>query len=45
MLTTVAETLKKEATSLKEVVFCLWGEETLQVFQNEAEELLQSADV
>ena len=45
MLTTVAETLKKEATSLKEVVFCLWGEETLQVFQNEAEELFQSTDV
>jgi O-acetyl-ADP-ribose deacetylase (regulator of RNase III) len=45
MLTTVAETLKKEDTSLKEVVFCLWGEETLQVFQNQAEELLQSADV
>jgi O-acetyl-ADP-ribose deacetylase (regulator of RNase III) len=45
MLTTVAETLKKEDTSLKEVVFCLWGEETLQVFQNQAEELLQSTDV
>ena len=45
MLTTVSETLKKEDTSLKEAVFCLWGEETLQVFQNEAEELLQSADV
>ena len=45
MLTTVAETLKKEDTSLKEVVFCLWGEETLQVYQNQAEELLQSADV
>lgn len=45
MLTTVAETLKKEDTSLKEVAFCLWGEETLQVFQNQAEELLQSADL
>jgi len=45
MLTTVAETLKKEDTSLKEVAFCLWGEETLEVFQNEAEELFQSADV
>jgi O-acetyl-ADP-ribose deacetylase (regulator of RNase III) len=44
MLTTVAETLKKGDTSLKEVAFCLWGEETLQVFQNEAEELFQSAD-
>jgi O-acetyl-ADP-ribose deacetylase (regulator of RNase III) len=45
MLTTVAETLKKEDTSLEEVAFCLWGEETLEVFQNEAEELFQSADV
>ena len=44
MLTTVAETLKKKDTSLKEVVFCLWGEETLQVFQSEAEELFQSED-
>ena len=39
MLTTTAETLKKEETSLKEVIFCLWGEETLQIFQNAAEEL------
>jgi len=45
MLTTVAETLKKEDTSLEEVVFCLWGEETLEVFQNQAEEMFQSADV
>lgn len=45
MLTTVAETLKKEDTSLKEVAFCLWGEETLEVFQNQAEEMFQSADV
>ncbi len=45
MLTTVAETLKKEDTSLEEVAFCLWGEETLQVFQNQAEEMFQSADV
>jgi O-acetyl-ADP-ribose deacetylase (regulator of RNase III) len=44
MLTTVAEALKKKDTSLKEVVFCLWGEETLQVFQSEAEELFPSAD-
>jgi O-acetyl-ADP-ribose deacetylase (regulator of RNase III) len=44
MLTTVAETLKQEDTSLKEVVFCLWGEETLQVFRSEAEELFQSED-
>ena len=45
MLTTAAETFKKEDTSLEEVAFCLWGEETLQIFQNEAEELFQSADV
>jgi O-acetyl-ADP-ribose deacetylase (regulator of RNase III) len=44
MLTTVAEALKQEDTSLTEVVFCLWGEETLQVFQSEAEELFPSAD-
>jgi O-acetyl-ADP-ribose deacetylase (regulator of RNase III) len=44
MLTTVAETLKQEDTSLKEVVFCLWGEETLQVFQNEAEEMFHGED-
>jgi len=44
MLTTVAETLKKEGTSLEEVAFCLWGEETLEVFQNQAEEMFQSAD-
>ena len=41
MLSSVAETLKKEDTSLKKVVFCLWGEETMQVFQNEAEEMFQ----
>ena len=41
MLSSVAETLKKEGTSLTEVVFCLWGEETLQVFQNTAEEMFQ----
>ena len=41
MLSSVAETLKKEDTSLTEVVFCLWGEETLQVFQNTAEEMFQ----
>jgi O-acetyl-ADP-ribose deacetylase (regulator of RNase III) len=45
MLTTVAETLKKEDTSLKKVVFCLFGGETLQVFQNEAEELFQREGV
>lgn len=45
MLSTVAETLRKEETTLTEVVFCLWGEESLQVFKNEAEELFQSGDV
>jgi O-acetyl-ADP-ribose deacetylase (regulator of RNase III) len=39
MLATTAETLKKEETSLQEVVFCLWGEETLGVFQDAAKEL------
>ena len=45
MLSTVAETLREEETTLKEVIFCLWGEETMQVFQNEAEEMFQSEDV
>jgi O-acetyl-ADP-ribose deacetylase (regulator of RNase III) len=44
MLTTVGETLKKEEVSLKEVIFCLWGEETLQIFQNMAEELFAEED-
>ena len=44
MLSSVVESLKKEGTSLKEVVFCLWGEETMQVFQNEAEEMFQGED-
>ena len=44
MLSSVVETLKKEDTYLTEVVFCLWGEETLQVFQNEAEEMFQGED-
>ena len=44
MLSTVAEILKKEETTLKEVIFCLWGEETMQVFQNEAEEMFQTED-
>ncbi len=39
MLTTVGENLKKEKISLKEVVFCLWGEETLQIFEQTAKEL------
>ena len=45
MLTTVAKTLRGEDTSLKEVVFCLWGEETLEIFKNTAAELFQNADV
>jgi O-acetyl-ADP-ribose deacetylase (regulator of RNase III) len=39
MLTTAAETLKREDTSLKQVVFCLWGEESLQVFAEKAKEI------
>jgi len=44
MLTTVVEALKNEETSLKEVVFCLWGEETLQIFEETARELFSSED-
>lgn len=44
MLTTVVETLKKEETSLKEVFFCLWGEESLKIFEETARELLASED-
>ena len=40
MLATVVETLKKEETSLKAVVFCLWGEETLQIFEEAAKKML-----
>jgi O-acetyl-ADP-ribose deacetylase (regulator of RNase III) len=40
MLRTVVETLQKGDTSLEEVVFCLWGEESLQVFADAARELL-----
>jgi O-acetyl-ADP-ribose deacetylase (regulator of RNase III) len=40
MLETVVETLKKEEISLKEVVFCLWGEESLQIFQETAKKML-----
>lgn len=43
MLSSVVETLRKGETSLEQVVFCLWGEETLQVFLNQAEEMFQSA--
>ena len=45
MLTTVGKTLRGEDTSLNEVVFCLWGEETLEIFKNTAAELFQNADV
>jgi len=40
MLTKVIEILKKGETSLKEVVFCLWGEESLQVFEETARKML-----
>ena len=40
MLTTVAEILKQKSISLQKVVFCLWGEETLEIFRQAAEELL-----
>jgi len=40
MLTTVIETLKKGETSLKEVVFCLWGKESLEVFEETARKML-----
>jgi O-acetyl-ADP-ribose deacetylase (regulator of RNase III) len=45
MLATVAEILKKEAITLKQVVFCLWGEETLEIFRKTAEELFPREDV
>jgi O-acetyl-ADP-ribose deacetylase (regulator of RNase III) len=41
MLATVAETLGKGDTSLVKVVFCLWGEETLEVFAETAKEMLK----
>jgi len=40
MLTTVVETLKREETPLEEVVFCLWGEESLQIFEEAAKKML-----
>ena len=40
MLTTVVETLKEEETSLKEIVFCLWGEESLKIFEETAKKIL-----
>ena len=44
MLTTVVETLRKEDISLKEVVFCLWGEETLEIFKGTAAELFSAEE-
>lgn len=40
MLSTVVEALKQEETSLREVIFCLWGEESLQVFEEAAKKML-----
>lgn len=40
MLTTAVEALKKEEALPKEVVFCLWGEETLKIFEETAKEML-----
>jgi O-acetyl-ADP-ribose deacetylase (regulator of RNase III) len=40
MLASVIEVLKKEETSVKEVVFCLWGEESLEVFEEAAKKML-----
>ena len=42
MLATVVETLKKEESSVKKVVFCLWGEETLQIFEESANKILNA---
>ncbi|SMC26914.1 O-acetyl-ADP-ribose deacetylase (regulator of RNase III), contains Macro domain [Desulfacinum hydrothermale DSM 13146] len=39
MLNTVADFLKREETTLEDVVFCLWSEEDLQVFQKALEEM------
>jgi O-acetyl-ADP-ribose deacetylase (regulator of RNase III) len=44
MLSTVAESLKAEELTLKQVVFCLWGEETLQIFDEAARELFSGED-
>ena len=40
MLATVVETLKEGATSLRKVVFCLWGAESLQIFEETAKKIL-----
>ena len=42
MLTTVAEILKQESTSLQKVVFCLWGEETLEIFRDAADKVFKA---
>ena len=41
MLGTVLETLRGGDTSLEKVVFCLWGEETLLIFEETLRELLK----
>jgi O-acetyl-ADP-ribose deacetylase (regulator of RNase III) len=40
MLARVIENLKKEETSVRKVVFCLWGEESLEIFQETAKKML-----
>jgi len=40
MLSTVVEALEERETSLKEVIFCLWGEESLAVFEETAKKML-----
>ena len=40
MLTTVVKMLREEETSLREVVFCLWGEDPLRIFQETAKKML-----
>jgi O-acetyl-ADP-ribose deacetylase (regulator of RNase III) len=42
MLASVVEVLKKEETSVKQVVFCLWGDEALEVFEEAAKKMLGS---
>ena len=40
MLATVIKMLEEEESSLKEVVFCLWGEDSLQIFKETAKKML-----
>ena len=40
MLSAVVEALKQEETSLIQVIFCLWGEESLAVFEEAAKKML-----